>query len=348
MLRTLLISILYWTLFLMLLVTIRFLGIDIFLETPLTFPMSTVYLVSLPGGLIMGTFWGLLELADRRWSFWKGRSFGYTIAAKTITYLIVFVVAAFLGSWAGGGSLEFAVNYLFAPVSLGNLIATGLGALMFIFFQQMNRRFGPGVLSRYLTGKYFRPKEEDRIFMFLDLKSSTSIAEELGHIQYSRLIQDCFSDLTASLEKNRGEVYQYVGDEVIVTWETRNGLKNSRCLQFFFDYQGDLTARKEHYQDTYGVIPRFKAGMSSGMATVAEVGELKTEIAYHGDVLNATARIQGYCNELGEELLITESLARKVGLNEEYEFVPKGTFELRGRQELVEISAVRSAGLLGE
>jgi len=31
---------------------------------------------------------------------------------------------------------------------------------------------------------------------------------------------------------------------------------------------------------------------------VAEVGEIKTEIAYHGDTINTAARIQEQCNVL--------------------------------------------------
>ena len=43
-----------------------------------------------------------------------------------------------------------------------------------------------------MTGYYQKPKEESKIFMFLDLQSSSKIAELLGHEKYSDFIQDCF------------------------------------------------------------------------------------------------------------------------------------------------------------
>ena len=50
-----------------------------------------------------------------------------------------------------------------------------------------------------------------------------------------------------------------------------------------------------HYQ--YGVVPEFKAGFHVGFATVGEIGVLKKIIAFSGDVLNTTSRIQSNCNK---------------------------------------------------
>src|SRR6185436_10400522 len=46
------------------------------------------------------------------------------------------------------------------------------------FIKQVNQKFGPGILIPLVLGKYFKPKEEERIFMFLDLRSSTTHAEK--------------------------------------------------------------------------------------------------------------------------------------------------------------------------
>src|SRR5688572_6403514 len=67
--------------------------------------------------------------------------------------------------------------------------------LLISFINQVNKKYGPGVLVPLLFGKYRNPVEEERIFMFMDLKSSTSIAEKLGHLKYSACIRDCFFDI---------------------------------------------------------------------------------------------------------------------------------------------------------
>ena len=46
-----------------------------------------------------------------------------------------------------------------------------------------------------------------------------------------------------------------------------------------------------HKDKKYRMVPEFKAGVNSGHVTVAEVGELKKEPAYQGDVLITAARI---------------------------------------------------------
>ena len=89
-----------------------------------------------------------------------------------------------------------------------------------------------------------------------------------------------------------------------------------------------------------GTVPVFKAGMNLGKVTVAEVGVVKREIAFHGDTINTAARIQDKCNELDQRLLISEFLQEK--LNGSPEFIRKriGTMHLRGRQKTIDLFAV--------
>lgn len=186
-----------------------------------------------------------------------------------------------------------------------------IGTLIEIFYD-VDRKFGKGILLKFLLGRYYKPKEEERIFLFMDLKSSTFYAEKLGHFKYSRLIQDCFKDISSAVTKNKAEIYQYVGDEVVLTWKMKNGLGKSRCLQVFYDFMEVLEKRKEYYQKNYGMVPIFKAGVHSGKVMVAQVGELKSDIAYHGDAINTASRIQGLCNSYQSRLLVSGNLFRQL------------------------------------
>jgi adenylate cyclase len=40
-------------------------------------------------------------------------------------------------------------------------------------------------------------------------------------------------------------------------------------------------------------VPEFKGALHGGNVVVSEVGKYKSEIAYHGDVLNTTSRMLG-------------------------------------------------------
>jgi adenylate cyclase len=335
--KEIIISVIYWALVSLFLVTVRFAGIDFFLKSPLGISMFEIYRVSLPGGLILGLFWGFIEIIDNRIISKKRKSFGIVVLSKTLIYTILFIVIAFFASWLGSGSLDLAKNYITSTFTIVNFSFIAIAAFLFLFFKQMNRKFGPGILLQYLTGKYFNPQEEDRIFMFLDLKSSTSIAEKLSHVRYSKLIQDCFSELTEPVIEYKGQIYQYVGDEAVITWNVDDGLTNANCLNFFYEYINRLESKKDYFLKSYQVFPEFKAGISLGLVTVAEVGELKTEIAYHGDVLNTAARIQGYCNKLNKQLLVSETLVQALEDKQHFEFQPMGEVQLRGKKGLSKI-----------
>lgn len=237
--------------------------------------------------------------------------------------------------WSAMSNRLFSTNFLVLMV-YGTLVS-----FSFSFLKHVDRKFGPGNLWKLIIGMYHQPREEERIFMFLDLRGSTTHAEQLGHVQFSRLIQDCFIDLSVVID-HQAQVYQYVGDEVILFWEVRAGLNQASCLRAYFRFVDRLQARADHYQSIYGLAPTFKAGANIGSATVLEVGEIKREIAYLGDVLNTAARIQGKCNELGEDLLVSGPLLDRLHpLPPDLDVLPMGAVELRGRGAPVSIFSVR-------
>jgi len=332
MLKEIIISITYWILAGLAVVTIRFYGIEFFTESPLEIPMWKIYLVSIPGAILFGTILGFAEIIESRLLSKKRRKFGKMVLSKTVVYVIIFVVLSFTAAWIGSGSIEMAKSYTTSKIAVGNFLFFVIASFLYHFFRQMNKKFGPGILLKYLTGKYFNPIEENRIFMFLDLKSSTSIAEKLSHVIYSRMIQDCFSELTVPVIDHNAEIYQYVGDEAVITWGKDDGLNDANCIYFYFSYINRLESKKDYFLSTYGVFPEFKAGLSVGYVTVAEVGELKTEIAYHGDVLNTASRIQGYCNELNNQLLVSESLSNELEKQKNFKVQSVGEVELRGKE----------------
>ncbi len=207
-----------------------------------------------------------------------------------------------------------------------------------LLLRQVNLMLGEGNLTKIITGQFYKPFEEERIFMFIDLQSSTTHAEKLGHVKYSLLLQDCFNDLSV-IDDYRAQIYQYVGDEAVVSWKYNEGLNEANCLGAFYAFQERIEHRKNYYQSTYGFVPTFKAGVNCGKVTTTEVGRYKREIAYHGDVLNTAARIQAKCNELNEELLISKAIYLSLQ-NEPFKFEHKGEIALKGKKNPLVIYGV--------
>ena len=115
--------------------------------------------------------------------------------------------------------------------------------------------FGPRTLLALITGRYHRPRAERRIVLFLDLRDSTSIAERLGDRTFHRFLNRVFFDVTDPVIEFGGEIYRYVGDEIIVTWSLARGARDGDCITCLFAIADALAQRREDYQRTFGVEP---------------------------------------------------------------------------------------------
>jgi adenylate cyclase len=208
---------------------------------------------------------------------------------------------------------------------------------------EVSQNVSLSVLQNFFTGKYNKPIQEERIFMFLDMKSSTSIAESMGHIRYFEMLKEYYADLSEPVMKYYGEVYQYAGDEMIVSWTLKNGLQNNHCVQCFFAMKAVLHRQSNKYQAKFGLLPAFKAGFHLGMVTTGEIGVLRKEIVFTGDVLNTTARIQGLCNTYNVDNLLSGDLLNKLHLPGQFQIQALGENTLRGRDEKIALFTMQLA-----
>jgi len=208
------------------------------------------------------------------------------------------------------------------------------------FMRQLNRLMGQNVFINYITGKYHHPKEEEMIVMFLDLKSSTTIAEKLGHYKYHNFISDVFYDATFPIIESKGKILQYVGDEIVITWKLNKAYCEKNCIKCFFDISKRLEELKEKYNEKYGFYPKFKAAVHGGKIIIGEIGLVKKELVFHGDVMNTTSRILGECNPLHKELLISEDIVHKIKYTENLNVEAIGKYKLKGKEEEVELYSV--------
>ena len=263
-------------------------------------------------------------------------------SAFSIFFLGIFsqVIAEtrFLGTLAGN---QFIIAFISSKYFLFIFgIYHSLMNMLLILINQVNNKYGPGVLLPLLLGRYTTPVIEERIFMFMDLKSSTMLAEELGHITYSKFIRDAFCDINYMLGTYAAEVYQYVGDEVVITWPAEMPDAEGYAVDFFFACQGRLTGRRLYYNAIYGAVPAFKAALHKGAVTAVEIGIVKREIAYHGDVLNTASRIQSLCNEFGKDLLASEDFVIQSFFRSDLTVKQLGSVTLKGKSLMTEIFSI--------
>lgn len=220
------------------------------------------------------------------------------------------------------------------------LFAIGFSFIVNLF-AQINNLLGRNVLLSYISGKYHSPKEEERVFMFLDLSSSTTLAEKLGPVVYHKFINSYFFDIDEAIVESEGEVYQYVGDEVVISWKKGRGFKDANCINCFFNIRDKIDRLSKVYEKEFGTIPGFKAGLHCGEVIVGEVGDSKKEIVFHGDVLNTASRIMGECNALKRTFLVSEDVLNKIKLPDQYKTESLGSFTLRGKAQEIKLFSIQ-------
>ena len=296
-------------------------------------------------GFSIGFLYAIIDFVFEKFGS-KKLSLGLDLVLKTIVYLVstivIFTLVLGIISQLGQVNIDNSIgwwrtNRTFRVIMLYVVLLS----VVFSFIKIATQKFGKGIFLKMLLGKYKNPKEEKRIFMFLDLKDSTTIAEQLGHLKYSQLIQDCFYDLNQVVPKYDAEIYQYVGDEAVLCWPYKKGLANTNCVSLFFAFQQQILAKADYYSEKYGVVPQFKAGLHGGVLMVAEVGIVKKELAYHGDVINTSARIQGECNKLNVPILISEELLKDLEVDNTFSSTSLGTVLLKGKHKEVKIHTIQ-------
>lgn len=204
---------------------------------------------------------------------------------------------------------------------------------------EVNEKYSPGVFLDILFGKYFHPKVEHRIIMFIDLKDSTPIAERLGHVKYFLFIREFIYLISMAIIENEGRIYQYVGDEIVVSWSASK--KNARnCLASVIMSRKNIQKKSEKFRRKYNFVPEFRVGLHIGDVTVGEIGIIKRDLAMSGDTMNTTARIRGACNELNQKFIASKEFISYSDLKE-YQRESLGVIDLKGKAEGVELFALK-------
>lgn len=298
----------------------------------------------------VGLLVGAVELLflDRRFA---DRSLGAKLVGKTLFYglflalvvLVTFPLAAALEmhtAFTDPRVWERLRGFAFSLTSLGTAAQLTASLVASLFYAEISEHLGPHVLTNFLTGRYHTPREERRIFLFSDMTFSTQIAERLSHARYFELLRAYYDVFSDAVIDHGGQVYQYIGDEVVVSWTEDAGLRDGACIRCVLQMKQDLRRRAPEFEARFGVAPDFRAALQVGPVTTGEIGALKKEIVFTGDVLNQTARIRGQCAIQGFDVLVGGALALAVSPLQGVTLHALGDHPLRGKEQRVELFGV--------
>lgn len=262
------------------------------------------------------------------------------LAAFVMTFLIYFTNKFVILGVPARDSLQYFLDEIFQVKWL--IKSTLNWIVLFVITQlylEINDKYSPGVFTDIVAGKYMQPKVENRIVMFIDLKDSTPIAEKLGHNQYFLFIREVIFHISMALIEHGGIIYQYVGDEIVVSWlYSKKNTKNS--LRAIIEARKNIQKHSNLFRQRYGIIPEFRVGIHVGDVTVGEIGVIKRDLAMSGDTMNTTARIRSACNDLNQKFIVSKEFVESSEL-EAWQTESLGMVELKGKASDLELFSLK-------
>jgi adenylate cyclase len=289
-------------------------------------------------GLLMGLAIGGLELfvlggPMRTWL--SKLSFTVNLLVRSVIYAAIIMAIQF---WQD----EFTAGL---PGSTGSdfwsgvVTAAGISVLMNLAFSISNIIGGRAFLN-FVTGRYHAPVTENRFVLFVDIAGSTGLAERLGGIAIHRLLDRTFRLLTLSVVDYRGEVLNYVGDEVIVTWPEREGAVDCRPLRCFAAMRDELAGAARQLEREFGVTPRIRGSLHFGPVIIGEIGDVKRAIVFNGDVMNTAARLEELSRQVDGGFLASRAAMERFDTVPPFAVRDLGQLAIRGRADGIQVVGI--------
>ena len=256
------------------------------------------------------------------------------VLLKTLLYAAI--VAAFV---VGAPQLALLFPGVLRPTPLDRhteLVTIGFSlmlTLVFVIVLQAGGLLGRRTFRNLLFGRYRQPRAERRFFLFVDVIGSTAIAERLGPLQAHKFLAAVFSATAEPIAASRGEIYQYVGDEIVITWTEEEGRGDARPLRCFFLMEESLRALRDSFRGQFAAEPGLRAALHLGEVIAGEVGEQRRAIVYHGDVMNTASRLEQATREVGCRFIASAAAVESFGLKNEFLLQDLGALALRGRKQ---------------
>jgi adenylate cyclase len=301
-----------------------------------------------PSSMIVGVTYGLLMciaiggvelfVLDGPMRAWlTGLSFTANLMIRSAIYATIIVVIQFFqsGEVIAGVSLEtnsrsFWFGFVYSAV-ISVLINLGLGIANII---------GPRAFLNFVTGRYHSPVEENRFVLFVDIAGSTGLAERLGGIAIHRLLDRTFRLLTVAVVDYRGEVLDYVGDEMIVTWPERGGTVDCRPLRCFLAMREELSQASSQFEREFGAAPRILGSLHFGPVIVGEIGDVKRAIVFNGDVMNTAARLEELSRNVDGGFLASRAAMERFSSRPPFAVRDLGRLPIRGRADGIDVVGI--------
>ncbi|WP_170976501.1 adenylate/guanylate cyclase domain-containing protein [Rhizobium sp. FKL33] len=266
------------------------------------------------------------------------------VLAKVLIFTALFIIgsrfASLLHWWIEGADPRITIRQ-HAPPWTAWLYSMAV-ALLLSAALRVRELLGRSIFTDIVLGRYRRPVEENRIFLYLDVTGSTSYAQRNGPTAAASYIGRIFKIMSEPVQDWGGAIDDYIGDAALVSWPLRDPLNGARCLQCAFDVIRKLD---KHTPDTirrFGQAPEVRILIHAGAVVRAEIGVDHHKISYFGDTINMVGKLEGEIKPLGPGIFVTEDALALAALPDHAEAAHCGEYEIKGLERAVVLKTLTS------
>lgn len=236
--------------------------------------------------------------------------------------------------WMAGGESPLQMD-------LAGIVFSLAVSAIFVTATSVHRMVGTDVLLGIFTGRYLAPRQEHRVFLFADLVGSTALAEHIGDLKFHRYVDTLVHELTEPVARHRGQIYRYVGDELIVTWRADRDPARAarRALACVRDCQARLAREAARFETAFGHAPEMRYALHAGPVVAGKMGEMKREIVFLGDTVNTTARLEEAAKTWNRGVVVSGAVLDTLDASWDGAAQPLGTVDVRGKRRPVQVYA---------
>jgi adenylate cyclase len=172
--------------------------------------------------------------------------------------------------------------------------------------------------AKELNASSLQGTEQDVVCMFVDMRGSTQMGEQILPYDVVYILNQFFNELSVALLETGGHYAQFAGDGLMALYGlhedgiTRGAQQSLRGASEMFRR---LELLNQRLAPEFGIAIRMGVGIHSGAAIVGRMGPPQSPLLTAiGDNINIAARLESMTKTEGCDLIISEStlLAAKV------------------------------------
>jgi adenylate cyclase len=190
-------------------------------------------------------------------------------------------------------------------------------------------------------------QEREIAILFADLRGFTRIAEHKLPYDVVFLLNRYFEVIGSAVERCGGVVNQFTGDGVMALFGVRTEIDEAcrQALAAAGNMVSDLEELSRTLREELDAPLQMGIGIHAGPAVVGRMGRgVALYLTAVGDTVHVASRLQDLTKEYGCQLIISEPVARRAGLD--VSRFPRHELTVRNRRDLIVIRTIEDARIL--